>query len=170
MDKSNQPTETVAKESTGIVEPELSFVKEWQKKSFISEIQELVSANTTIEYINKMTQTLTKICEDSNTNCTSNNISVEKMEWETLHEVASNIMQDYTTKIDEIMTKINDLNRREMLWQESAFIMDSHIGIDQVGTAQEWITLKETYLEYKRRVLNESINEIKNTVARLPNS
>lgn len=170
MDKNNKSTELAVTETTSAFNSELSFVEVWQKKSFISDIQELVSANETIEYINKMTKTLTKICEESSTNCTSNNISVEKMEWEALHEVASNIMQEYTNKIDEIMAKINELNRREMLWQESAFIMDSHIGIDQVGNAQEWITLKETYLDYKRRVLNDSINEIKNTVARLPNN
>lgn len=170
MDKNINSSTTVESISKTGLDANLSFIEEWQKESYKSEIQELVSAKETIVYINKMTETLATLYQDSTTsNDTSNNVSVEKMEWETLHEVASNIMQEYTTKIDEIMNKLTDLNRRVMLWQESAFIMDSHRGIDQVGNVQGWIILKETYLDYKRRVLNDSVCEIKNTVARLPN-
>lgn len=160
---------------------ELSFVKEWQTDSYIANIQEVISAHETIVYINKMTQALESEYQDGSkpsggqgenieNRPVSGVLSREKLEWETLHEVASMIMQEYTTKIDHLVNKLNEVNRRIMLWQESAFIMDSHRGIDQVSSAQEWIILKENYMDYKRNVLNNSINEIKNTVARLPNN
>lgn len=150
---------------------QLSFLKDWQSDIHISEVQELIKAHETIKHIEKMTQSIGKVFQEckgdrDNPLC----LTVEKMEWETLHDVASMIIQEYTNKIDQIMVKLNDLNRKIMLWQEAAFIMDSHRGIGQVSECQDWITLKDIYLDYKHKVLNDSINEIKNTVARLPNN
>lgn len=150
---------------------ESSFLKNWQSDTHVSEVQELIKAHKTIKNIEKMTHSIRDLFQEckgdhDNSMC----LTVEKMEWETLHDVASMIIQEYTSKVDQIMMKLNDLSRQIMLWQEAAFIMDSHRGIGQVSECQDWITLKEIYLDYKHKVLNDSINEIKNTVARLPNN
>lgn len=161
----------VPKRVEDLEESQSFLLKDWQSETHVSEVQELIKAHETIKHIEKMTQSIGQVFQEckgdrDNSLC----LTVEKLEWETLHDVATLIMQDYTIKIDQIMVKLNDLNRRIMLWQEAAFIMDSHRGIGQVRECEDWITLKEIYLDYKHKVLNDSINEIKNTVARLPNN
>lgn len=147
-----------------------SFVQEWQTQSHIGNIQELISANETIIKIAKVTETLKKACQESKDTTETSGLKVEKMEWESLHKVASMVMEEYTDKIEQLTTKLNKLNHQVLLWQESAFIMDSHKGVKHVSDAQDWTNLKEKYLDYKGSVLNDTINEIKDTVARLPNN
>lgn len=59
--------------------------------------------------------------------------------------------------------------KKQYLWQESVFLMDSQTGATVVGKAEEWMKLKEQHLERKCMELDRSANVIKCAIERLSN-
>lgn len=94
--------------------------------------------------------------------------SIEKMEWEPIYDIASDIIQDYTTRKEELKLQMQQIQRKLFIWQETAFIKDSHVCSQRLNDCSEYIFDKEQFLEYKNRCLQQSVDSIRNTIERLP--
>lgn len=95
--------------------------------------------------------------------------SLKRLEWDSLYDVSANVMDEYTKSVDAVLAELDQLHRNQYLWQEAAFVMDSHRGATMIGKAEEWMKLKEQHLGFKRKELDRSANVIRKTIERLTN-
>lgn len=59
------------------------------------------------------------------------------------------------------------MEQKQYLWQEAAFVLDSHRGALLFNRSKGWMDAKEKHLEYKRKELDRSAKVIKTTIERL---
>lgn len=65
------------------------------------------------------------------------------------------------------MSSHTNYSKKQYLWQESVFLIDSQTGASVIGKAEEWMKSKEQHLEYKGVQLDRSANAIKSAIERL---
>lgn len=133
---------------------------EWQADKYRRQSQSLISENEVMLKV----QEVTKLLRDSKGEEPG---SLQKMEWDSLYDVSANVMDEYTRSVDTVLAELDQLYRKQYLWQEAAFVMDSHRGATMIGRAEEWMKFKEQHLGYKRKELEKSASVIRKTVERL---
>ncbi|CCE61717.1 hypothetical protein TPHA_0B00455 [Tetrapisispora phaffii CBS 4417] len=164
-----------------------SLVKEWKSDAFKTTIQEKLNTNEILIRIKEVTELmnyendssekcLKKSKEESeaknNTNVTDGgflNSKTEKLDWDKVYAVSTNIIDNYTQEVDVILTQLDELSKKQYLWQESAFIIDAHRGVSIFNESKNWISTKEAYLDLKRSKLGSSAEIIKETIQKLTN-
>lgn len=154
-DKTDENGETVPKVS---IKNLYEYVQEeWLDKSdFKNPIQESIRKNEVIARLTEMSS----ICKDGKS-------PPEPFDWDSIYGVCTNIMEDYSEKVDAIFMEIDQLNRQLAQWQESSFAVDAHRATKILNENEEWIKLKEEFLNYKQKQLGTSANEIRESVGRL---
>ncbi|SCU98683.1 LADA_0H14708g1_1 [Lachancea dasiensis] len=98
---------------------------------------------------------------------TSDHGPISSVNWDEVYEVSANVMDLYTKEIDECLAELDRSYRRQYLWQEAAFTIDSHRGATRIGVAESWIVGKEGNLEFTRQELSTSARVIKKTLEEL---
>ncbi|CEP61675.1 Gmc2p LALA0_S03e08262g [Lachancea lanzarotensis] len=101
-------------------------------------------------------------CKKSST--AADHAPIKRLNWDDLYEISANLMDTYTKEVDICLTELDNFYKKQYLWQEAAFTMDSHRGATRIGLAERWIASKETHLEYMRQELSSSARVIKRTL------
>ncbi|CCK69089.1 Gmc2p KNAG_0B06630 [Huiozyma naganishii CBS 8797] len=138
----------------------------WLDGGYVATVQEGLRGHEQLNKIQEMTRLLKGLSEEGEQ--LGGSPESENFDWTAVYEVASQVIDEYTERADKIWGQLDNLNRRVCLWQDSAFQMDTHRGFLDVNRAEKWMDLKERYLGQKRRLLTQSVDEIKSTVAKLP--
>lgn len=133
---------------------------EWQSERYKKESQKPICQNEVMLKLQEATRLL-KECKGEEPG------SLQRMEWDSLYDVSANVMDEYTRRVDAVLVEMEQLYRKQYLWQEAAFVMDSHRGATMIGRAEEWMKLKEQHLGFKRKELDRSANVIRKTIERL---
>ncbi|CUS20177.1 LAQU0S01e00738g1_1 [Lachancea quebecensis] len=112
--------------------------------------------------VDKITGLMNSDCKKANG--TSEHEPVERLNWDEVYEVSANVMDLYTKDVDECLSELEKFYRKQYLWQEAAFTIDSHRGAARIGAAETWVIEKELHLESKRQELSSSAQIIKKTL------
>ncbi|AQZ15640.1 GMC2 (YLR445W) [Zygosaccharomyces parabailii] len=137
-----------------------NLAAEWQTDEHKEQARQEIARNEVLAKI----QEATKIIKDAKQEDPG---SLHRMEWDSVYDLSANVMDEYTKSVDGILSELNQLYRKQYLWQEAAFVKDSHRGATLIGRAEEWMRLKENHLEFKQAELASSANVIKTTIERL---
>ncbi|SCU90516.1 LAME_0E08900g1_1 [Lachancea meyersii CBS 8951] len=92
---------------------------------------------------------------------------ISRLDWDELYEVSANVMDLYTKEVDTCLAELDRFYRKQYLWQEAAFTIDSHRGAARIGHAETWVVHKEMHLEYMRQELSSSARVIRRTLEEL---
>lgn len=148
-------------EKVSTVVPTLKdLAAEWQTEKHKNLSRDDITQNEVLSKIQEATQII-KDCKQEDSD------ALQRMEWDSVYDLSANVMDEYTKSVDGILSQLDQLYRKQYLWQEAAFVMDSHRGATLIGRAEEWMRLKENHLEFKRGELERSANVIKSTIERL---
>ncbi|AAS52820.1 AER137Wp [Eremothecium gossypii ATCC 10895] len=135
---------------------------EWIQPGYRAEVQSKMLENQVLQRVREATDLIKSVKLERN-----EEQPVVSMDWDQLYDVSSNIMEEFTKEMDEIVAELNQSFKKQLLWQEAAFTVDSHRGATRFGAAESWMKSKETHLEQKRRELNASARIIKSTLENL---
>ncbi|CAR26632.1 hypothetical protein ZYGR_0H04500 [Zygosaccharomyces rouxii] len=133
---------------------------EWRTKEYKKQSQLPICQNEVMLKMQEATRLL-KECKGEEPG------TLQRMEWDSLYDVSANVMDEYTKNVDAVLAEMDQLYRKQYLWQEAAFVMDSHRGATMIGRAEEWMKLKEQHLGFRRKELDRSASVIRKTIERL---
>ncbi|QLL32423.1 hypothetical protein HG536_0C05920 [Torulaspora globosa] len=137
---------------------------QWQTKKFGDQVREKVLKDKVLVRIQEATSVIMDLAARQEGAVGEH---FDKMEWDSLYNYSANVMDEYTKNVDSILNQLDQLYRKQYLWQESVFLIDSQTGASVIGKAEEWMKLKEQHLEYKGVQLDRSANVIKSAIERL---
>ncbi|EDO16096.1 hypothetical protein Kpol_1001p8 [Vanderwaltozyma polyspora DSM 70294] len=142
----------------------------WQDEEYKERVQKPVLAEDVLVRINDITEIMKSDSEETVNSSGRNNDEGDlddRMDWDQLYEVSANIMDEYTKEVDIILSNLNKLSKSQYLWQEAAFVLDSHHGAMVFNRSKDWVNAKERHLDFKRKELDQSADVIKKTIERL---
>lgn len=134
----------------------------------IDQVERTVKLNDLIKKIADINSKMRETCQGKDWKLQDFTTSIEKMEWEPIYDIASDIIQDYTTRKEELKLQMDRTQRKLFLWQETAFLKDSHVCSQRLNECSEFIYDKEHFLDYKNHCLQHSVDSIRDTIDRLP--
>ncbi|CDO92235.1 unnamed protein product [Kluyveromyces dobzhanskii CBS 2104] len=90
-----------------------------------------------------------------------------QLNWDQMYEVSAELMDQYSKEMEEILSELDEVYKKQFMWQEAAFTIDSHRGATRIATSETWMKSKEKYLQYTRKELDNSAHVIKTTIEEL---
>ncbi|CCD27169.1 Gmc2p NDAI_0J02770 [Naumovozyma dairenensis CBS 421] len=160
-------TVTKVDDSHGRSSPLRELAAEWRTEKYIAKVQKETIKSEVLCKIKETTELIKSFnsCNEKQNN--SKGTVVEIFDWESLYDISSGIIDNYTSNVDSILNELDQLYRKQGVWQEAAFIMDSHRGAAAISKAEEWMTLKEDHLKHKSSELEKFAKDIGTTLERL---
>lgn len=83
----------------------------WQKKENIDAIQSKIKENKVLQKIEKVNRLIKESTTRNKIDSQVSNTIIEKVDWDSIYQTATNIMEEYTKNVDDIIFKLNQLNR-----------------------------------------------------------
>ncbi|SCV04873.1 LANO_0G13300g1_1 [Lachancea nothofagi CBS 11611] len=139
---------------------------EWQKNELNKKmVREDMMKQEVLQRLDRITESINADCRK--TTVGSDHAPVSRLNWDELYETSANVMDLYTKEVDDCLAELDKFYRKQYLWQEAAFTIDSHRGAARIGVSESWVVNKETHLEYMRQELSSSARVIKKTLEEL---
>ncbi|SCU97786.1 LAFA_0G13256g1_1 [Lachancea sp. 'fantastica'] len=140
-----------------------TLAAEWQTKELDRHaIRAEMMKQEVLQKLSQATGLMDSECKETST--AADHAPINRLDWDELYETSANLMDLYTKEVDICLTELDSYYRKQYLWQEAAFTIDSHRGATRIGFAESWIASKETHLEYTRQELSSSARVIKRTL------